>query len=138
MTDSTQSLKQAGEPYWVVIFDLGGAYASTVVDAPTNADAEVGAARLIAAAEDTTEFDTARITGPFPSSPGESAVEVRPQGCHGCGLHLWQGDEEPCPHSTWFTRDENRDDAIVWKCIQCETLTVLSEDQMKGGVRSDT
>jgi hypothetical protein len=135
---SAESVEQSREPYWLVVFELeDDEYASTSVEAPTEEEAETQAGRLIAAAEETGDISPARTTGPYPSSPGESAVEVRPHACMSCGLHLWQGEQTPCPRSTWFTRARETENGIAWKCIQCGAETMLSNDQMAGGVRAD-
>lgn len=117
-----------GEPWWVVITEVTeGEYSTTAVDAPTKDEARVQGERIIASQEETADFDVKRVRGPFPRQPGEAAKEVRPNGCQGCGLHTWPADRPPCPHSTWFER-EDRGDSIAWKCIQCETRTVLPKE----------
>lgn len=114
------------EPYWVVITELDeDEYATAAVDAPTKDDARAEGERIIASQEETTNYDVRRVRGPFPSEAGKANVSVRPNGCAGCGLHCWPAEEPPCPRSTWFERDTERDDEIAWKCIQCGTRTWL-------------
>lgn len=127
---TTQSVKAA--PYWLVITEMDDedAYATAAVDAPTKSDARAEGERVIASQEETDAFEVLRVRGPFPKNPGEAAPEVRPNGCHGCGLHLWDGESPLCPRSTWFTRDGKSGDDVIWKCIQCGTRTVLPMEMM--------
>lgn len=119
------------EPWWVVVAELAESeFSSATVDAPTEDDARAEAERVIASVEETQDFEIARITGPFPRSPGAQNVAVRPSECGGCGLHRWKAEDYPRPQCTWFERQNAEGDTVTWSCIQCGTLTALSREDL--------
>jgi len=129
LSDPKRTAAEREEPWWVVIARVDEEeYATATVDAPTEEQAEAEGTRVIASDERNEGFEVRNIRGPFPSSPGEAASEVRPGGCQGCGLRCWDGEEPPCPHVTWFEREEETEKDVEWRCIQCSTRTYLPKE----------
>lgn len=122
--------RDGDEDWFLAVGKAGEEVITATVSAADEAGAEEEAMRTWeTGGEEDIRFKHAR--GPFPSGLGDAATRIRPNGCAGCGLHVWIPSRPPRPCETWFVRyvDGTDSDSAAWECIQCGTLTYLPMEE---------